>query len=40
MVPIIGKAHVAYLPDRRVVGISTQCRLRTQPITTAPRPRP
>ena len=22
MVPIIGRAHVAYLPDRRVVGIS------------------
>src|SRR5258708_17738683 len=22
LVPIIGKAHVAYLPDRRVVGIS------------------
>ena len=27
MVPIIGKAHVAYLPDRRVVGISKLARL-------------
>lgn len=27
MVPIIGKAHVAYLPDRRVVGISKLVRL-------------
>lgn len=27
MVPIIGKAHVAYLPDRRVVGISKRVRL-------------
>ena len=26
MVPIIGKAHVAYLPDRRVVGISKLAR--------------
>ena len=27
MAPIIGKAHVAYLPDRRVVGISKLARL-------------
>ncbi len=27
MVPIIGKAHVAYIPDRRVVGISKVARL-------------
>ncbi|WP_114809606.1 GTP cyclohydrolase I FolE [Paraburkholderia kururiensis] len=27
MVPIIGRAHVAYLPDRRVVGISKLARL-------------
>lgn len=27
MVPIIGMAHVAYLPDRRVVGISKLARL-------------
>lgn len=27
IVPIIGKAHVAYLPDRRVVGISKLARL-------------
>ena len=27
MVPIIGKAHVAYLPDKRVVGISKLARL-------------
>lgn len=27
MVPIIGKAHVAYIPDRRVVGISKIARL-------------
>jgi GTP cyclohydrolase I len=27
MVPIIGKAHVAYLPDHRVVGISKLVRL-------------
>ncbi len=27
MVPVIGKAHVAYLPDRRVVGISKLARL-------------
>jgi GTP cyclohydrolase I len=27
MLPIIGKAHVAYLPDRRVVGISKLARL-------------
>ncbi|AWI74222.1 GTP cyclohydrolase I FolE [Parazoarcus communis] len=27
MVPIIGKAHVGYLPDRRVVGISKLARL-------------
>jgi GTP cyclohydrolase IA len=27
MVPIIGQAHVAYLPDRRVVGISKLARL-------------
>jgi GTP cyclohydrolase I len=27
MVPIIGKAHVAYQPDRRVVGISKLARL-------------
>ena len=27
MVPIIGKAHVAYLPNRRVVGISKLARL-------------
>jgi GTP cyclohydrolase I len=26
-VPIIGKAHVAYLPDHRVVGISKLARL-------------
>jgi len=27
MVPIIGKAHVAYLPDKRVVGISKLARV-------------
>lgn len=27
MVPIIGKAHIAYLPDHRVVGISKLARL-------------
>jgi len=27
MAPIIGKAHVAYLPDRRVVGISKLARI-------------
>ncbi|HUZ65770.1 MAG TPA: GTP cyclohydrolase I FolE [Acetobacteraceae bacterium] len=27
MVPIIGRAHVAYLPDRRVVGISKLARV-------------
>src|SRR5688572_9456390 len=27
MVPIIGKVHVGYLPDRRVVGISKLARL-------------
>lgn len=27
MVPIIGQAHVAYLPDRRVVGISKLARV-------------
>jgi GTP cyclohydrolase IA len=27
MVPIIGKAHVAYIPNRRVVGISKLARL-------------
>jgi GTP cyclohydrolase I len=27
MLPIIGRAHVAYLPDRRVVGISKLARL-------------
>jgi GTP cyclohydrolase I len=27
MVPIIGKAHVAYLPDKRVVGISKLARI-------------
>ena len=27
MVPIIGKAHVGYLPDRRVVGISKLARV-------------
>jgi GTP cyclohydrolase I len=27
MAPIIGKAHVAYLPDRRIVGISKLARL-------------
>jgi GTP cyclohydrolase I len=27
MVPILGRAHVAYLPDRRVVGISKLARL-------------
>jgi GTP cyclohydrolase I len=27
MVPIVGRAHVAYLPDRRVVGISKLARL-------------
>lgn len=27
MVPIIGKAHVAYLPERRVVGISKLARI-------------
>jgi len=26
MAPIIGKAHVAYLPDRRVIGISKLAR--------------
>jgi GTP cyclohydrolase I len=27
MVPIIGKAHVAYIPNRKVVGISKIARL-------------
>lgn len=27
MLPIVGKAHVAYLPDRRVVGISKLARI-------------
>jgi GTP cyclohydrolase IA len=27
MLPIIGKAHVAYLPDRRVIGISKLARI-------------
>jgi len=27
MVPIIGRAHVAYMPDRRVVGISKLARV-------------
>lgn len=27
MVPIIGKAHIAYLPDRKVIGISKIARL-------------
>ena len=27
MAPIIGEAHIAYLPDRRVVGISKLARL-------------
>ncbi|MDC0074389.1 GTP cyclohydrolase I FolE [Alphaproteobacteria bacterium] len=27
MVPIIGKAHVAYIPERQVVGISKICRV-------------
>jgi len=27
MVPIIGKAHVAYLPNKRVIGISKLARL-------------
>lgn len=27
VIPLIGKAHVAYLPDRRVVGISKLARL-------------
>src|SRR5579875_2038631 len=27
MVPIVGRAHVAYLPDKRVVGISKLARL-------------
>ena len=27
MVPIIGRAHVAYMPDRRVIGISKLARL-------------
>ena len=27
MLPIIGKAHIAYLPDRRVVGISKLARI-------------
>jgi GTP cyclohydrolase I len=27
MVPIIGKAHIGYLPDHRVVGISKLARL-------------
>ena len=27
MVPILGKAHVAYLPDRRVVGLSKLARV-------------
>lgn len=27
MVPIIGKAHIAYMPDRRVVGISKLARV-------------
>lgn len=43
MVPIIGKAHIAYLPDRRVVGISKLARLvdvfakrlQTQEVLTA-----
>lgn len=43
MVPIIGKAHIAYLPDKRVVGISKLARLvdvfakrlQTQEVLTA-----
>lgn len=43
MVPIIGKAHIAYLPNRRVVGISKLARLvdvfakrlQTQEVLTA-----
>jgi GTP cyclohydrolase I len=27
MAPIIGRAHIAYLPERRVVGISKVARL-------------
>ena len=27
MVPILGKAHVAYIPDKRVVGISKLARI-------------
>jgi GTP cyclohydrolase I len=27
MLPIVGKAHIAYLPDRRVVGISKLARI-------------
>ena len=27
MVPILGQAHIAYLPDRRVVGISKLARV-------------
>ena len=27
MVPILGKAHVAYLPDKRVVGLSKLARV-------------
>jgi len=43
MAPIIGKAHIAYLPDRKVVGISKLARLldvyakrlQTQEVMTA-----
>ena len=43
MVPILGKAHVAYIPDQRVVGISKLARivdlfakrLQTQEVMTA-----
>lgn len=43
MVPIIGKAHIAYIPDKRIVGISKIARLvdvfakrlQTQEILTA-----
>ncbi|MAR57187.1 MAG: GTP cyclohydrolase I FolE [Rickettsiales bacterium] len=43
MAPIIGKAHIAYLPDKRVVGISKLARLldifakrlQTQEVMTA-----
>ena len=27
MVPVIGKAHIGYLPDRRVIGISKLARV-------------